>query len=74
MIMNPMQMVLTKDHVKVLMEIVPKSTNAKNCFPAMDSMAHIKYINDLFVEMQDELVNQEDDEACGLSAIKRHLK
>ena len=71
--MNPMQTILTKDHVKVLIEIIPKSKEAKSFFPPMDSKAHIEYLNELCTEMQKEVLNLED-EALGLSSIKRHLK
>lgn len=47
--MNPMQMTLTKDHIRVLIEIIPKAT-ADVFLPAIDSMAHYRYLKNLLEE------------------------
>jgi len=76
MIMNPMEMTITKDHVKVLIEIVPKS-QAIDYFPPMESYAHYKYLNEHCTEMQDELLAKDasgGEEVLGNSAVKRYLK
>ena len=51
-IMNPMQMILNKDHVKVLIEIVTKSSAEKH-LPAIDSMAHYRHLKELYEEQKD---------------------
>lgn len=57
LIMNPMEMILTKDHVKVLIQIIPKSqTDTFVLFPPMDTMEHYKLLQDMSMEMQKDLM------------------
>ena len=43
--MNPMEMVLTKDHVKVLLQIIPKTQREQYVnFAPMDTMEHYRYL------------------------------
>lgn len=53
-IMNPMQMILNKDHVKVLIEVVTKSSAEKH-LPAIDSMAHYRHLKELYEEQKDQV-------------------
>ena len=47
-IMNPTKMSLSKDHVRVLIEIIPKNDAAGGPTLALDSMAHYSYVQELF--------------------------
>ena len=53
MIMNPMQMTLTKDHVRVLIEIIPMAT-AEKYLPVIDSKAHYHYVKSLLEEEKEQ--------------------
>ena len=53
MIMNPMEMTLTKDHVKVLMHIVPKTASDQHLFlTTIETMEHYRYINEVLEEIK----------------------
>lgn len=73
MIMNPMEMTLTKDHIKVLLHIVPKTeTQSFLCLPSLDSMAHYKYLNEMCMTMKTDLIDQRA--SVDNSSIKRYIK
>ena len=73
MIMNPMEMTLTKDHVKVLLHIVPKTESQSFlCLPALDTHAHYKYLNEMCDKMKSDLIDQ--TELVANSSIKRYIK
>lgn len=44
-------MVLTKDHVKVLLQIIPKNSQDFMTLPAIASMQHYKYLNETLTEL-----------------------
>ena len=49
--MNPMQMVLTKDYVKVLLHIIPNSAQPSFLsLPSIESMQHYKHINQVLTD------------------------
>jgi len=48
-IMDPMQMTLTKDHVRVLIEVVAKNV-AENHLPAIETMAHYRHLKETLEE------------------------
>jgi len=50
LIMNPMQMAITKDYVRVLLHIIPKTT-AECYFPPIDSMAHYFNLKSTFAAL-----------------------
>ena len=54
-IMNPQQMTLNKDHVKVLIEVVAQSS-AETHLPSIDSMAHYRHLKEILEEQKDEVV------------------
>ena len=73
MIMNPMEMTLTKDHVKVLLHIIPKTEGNSILFlPPLDTMEHYKYCNEICEAMKSTLVDE--TELVANSSIKRHIK
>ena len=51
--MNPMEMVLTKDHVKALIHIIPNSNDSKKftSFAPMDTMENYKDLQEHCQEM-----------------------
>ena len=68
-------MVLTKDHVKVLMQIEPKSESPQYEFlPQIESLAHSNHLNEVVTEMQAKIAEDGSASSLGLSAIRRHLK
>lgn len=70
--MNPMQMTLNKDHVKVLIEVVTKSSAEKH-LPAIDSMAHYRHLKELYEEQKDQ-VGTEPAQSDILSARVHYLR
>ena len=72
MIMNPMEMTLTKDHVKVLLHIVPKTESDSFLFLlSLDTMTHYKYLNDMCESMKRQLLDK--TELVVNSSIKRYI-
>ena len=67
MIMDPMQMTLTKDHVRVLIEVIPKAA-AEKFLPAIDSMAHYRYLKNILEEEKDPNILSVE-----LSAIRNYM-
>ena len=66
-IMNPMQTTLTKDHVRVLIEVIPKAAAAE-FLPAIDSMGHYRYLKNLLEEEKAPQIRSVE-----LSAIRRYM-
>ena len=73
MIMNPMQMTLTKDHVKVLLHIMPRKQSKSLSLPAIESMDHYENLNEVCIRMQSGIAAGEV-ELLERSAIQRYLK
>ena len=72
--MDPNEMTLTKDHVKVLIHIVPLSQQLDTLIlPPMDSMEHYEHIKARCTDLQQELSKKPIDE-LGMSALKRYFK
>ena len=73
--MNPMEMTLTKDHVKVLLSIVPKSKQDQfMMLPPISTKAHQEYIDEMCSEIQKDLVDGDSLATVDDSSIKRYLK
>ena len=69
MIMNPMEMTLTKDHVKVLLHIVPKTASDQHLFlPTLDTMEHCNLTDELLAQIKS------GNEPVASSSIRRQIK
>ena len=72
LIMNPMEMVLTKDHVKVLVQILPKAQQDFLFLPSIMSTQHYKHIDEICTTMQKQIAEGEI-QVLAMSAIQKYL-